>query len=88
MEGDGSLNLKIDNGKAAGAHLELYESDTDATKDLMVIAEKLLGIRLSAYQGGELQASIDLEDLMRLLLEDLVPMRHIKKVTERIMIAL
>ena len=88
MEGDGSLNLKIDNGKAAGAHLELYESDADAIEDLIVITEKLLGIRLSKYQGGELQASIDLEDLMRLLLEDLVPMRHIKKVIERIMIAL
>ena len=88
VEGDGSLNLKIDNGKAAGAHLELYESDVDAIKDLIVITERLLGIKLSEYQGGELQASIDLEDLMRLLLEDLVPMRHIKKVTERIIIAL
>jgi len=88
LEGDGSLNLKINNGKVAGMHLELYESDTDAIQDLLVITERLLGIRLLAYQTGEQQASIDLDELLSMLMEDLVPARHIDKVKERILIAL
>ena len=88
LEGDGSLNLKINNGKVAGMHLELYESDTDAIQDLLVITERLLGIRLLTYQTGEQQASIDLDELLSMLMEDLVPARHIDKVKERILIAL
>jgi len=88
LEGDGSLNLKINNGKVAGMHLELYESDTDAIQDLLVITERLLGIRLLTYQTGEQQASIDLDELLSMLMEGLVPARHIDKVKERILIAL
>jgi len=88
LEGDGSLNLKINNGKVAGMHLELYESDTDAIQDLLVITERLLGIRLLTYQTGEQQASIDLDELLSMLMEDLVPAKHIDKVRERVLIAL
>ena len=88
LQGDGSLNIKINNGKVAGMHLELYESDTDAIQDLLVITERLLGIRLLTYQTGEQQASIDLDELLSMLMEDLVPARHIDKVKERVLIAL
>mgnify|MGYP000038162205 CR=1 FL=1 len=88
LQGDGSLNIKINNGKVAGMHLELYESDTDAIQDLLVITERLLGIRLLTYQTGEQQASIDLDELLSMQMEDLVPARHIDKVKERVLIAL
>ena len=87
LEGDGSLNLKINNGKAAGTHLELYESDANAIQDLIAATERLFGIRLLPYQCEELQASIDLDDLLELMLEGVIPRRCIKKVTERVLIA-
>jgi len=87
VEGDGSLNLKMEDGKVLGMHLRVFESEDDAVNDLLVLADKLLGIRLSKYQSHEQQASIDLNDLLELLLNDVVPARFIDRVKERILIA-
>jgi len=87
MEGDGSLNLKIDNGKVKGMYLETFESDADAVRDLLTIIKKLIGINLVAYKTDDQRSSINLYDLLEMLVEDLIPTRYIDKVKERIMIA-
>lgn len=88
LEGDGSLNLKIDEGKVKGMHLELNESDTDAIRDLLLIVDKLLGIKLAAYKTGDQKASIDLDELLDMLMEDLIPRRHLGKVKKRVILAI
>ena len=87
MEGDGSLNLKIDNGKVKGMYLETFESDADAVRDLLTIIKKLIGINLVAYKVDDQRSSINLYDLLEMLIEDLIPTRYIDKVKERILIA-
>ena len=87
LEGDGSLNLKINDGKVAGMYLETFESDADAVRDLLIIVKKLIGVNLVAYKNDDQRASIDLYDLLEMLIEDLIPTRYINKVKERILIA-
>jgi len=87
LEGDGSLNLRIDNGKVKGMYLETFESDADAVRDLLTIIKKLVGVNLVAYKNDDQRASINLHDLLEMLTEDLIPTRYIDKVKERILIA-
>ena len=87
LEGDGSLNLRIDNGKVNGMYLETFESDADAVRDLLTIIKKLVGVNLVAYKNDDQRASINLHDLLEMLTEDLIPTRYIDKVKERILIA-
>ena len=87
LEGDGSLNLRIDNGKVNGMYLETFESEADAVRDLLTIIKKLVGVNLVAYKTDDQRSSINLYDLLEMLIEDLIPTRYIDKVKERILIA-
>lgn len=88
FEGDGSLVTRIMDGKVQGMQLQVYESDSKALDDLLKIINKLLCINLIKYQDGKKEASIDIYDLLELLLNDVVPARSLLKIQERLQIAL
>lgn len=92
MEGDGSLNLKIEDGKVQGMYLELFESDRDASRDVIEIFEKYFSIKLRAYHernvpNGRQMKSINLDDLLELASEGVIPSKYFDKVGQRIALA-
>jgi len=68
-------------------YLETFESEADAVRDLLTIIKKLVGVNLVAYKTDDQRSSINLYDLLEMLIEDLIPTRYIDKVKERILIA-
>jgi len=92
MEGDGSLNLKIDNGKVQGMYLELFESNEDASNDVVQIFKKYFSIELRTYRernvpNGRQMKSINLDDLLKLASEGVIPRKYLDKVKQRIALA-
>ena len=87
LEGDGSIAISIEEEKVDGMHFEIFESDEGAIKDLKIIIKKVLGIDLKIYPGDKQESSINLYELLDLLLSDVVPARFIHKVKQRLLIS-
>ncbi|MEM2868355.1 MAG: hypothetical protein QXR84_07735, partial [Candidatus Bathyarchaeia archaeon] len=62
-------------------------SDEEAIKDLKIIIKKVLGIDLKIYPGDKQESSINLYELLDLLLSDVVPARFIDRVKQRLLIS-
>ncbi|MEM3398031.1 MAG: hypothetical protein QW724_04795 [Nitrososphaerota archaeon] len=92
LEGDGSINIKIKGGRVSGMHLSIYETDIDPVHDILVIFEKYFSLRLAVYSekcvpNGRQMKSINLDDILELTSENIVPSRHLDEVMERIALA-
>ncbi|MEM2612818.1 MAG: hypothetical protein QXO15_01150, partial [Nitrososphaerota archaeon] len=87
LEGDGSIAISIEEEKVDGMHFEIFESDEEAIKDLKIIIKKVLGIDLKIYPGDKQESSINLYELLDLLLSDVVPARFIDRVKQRLLIS-
>ncbi len=93
LEGDGGLNIRIKEGKADGAYLLVFETDNEAIKDILTIFERYFSIRLRVYPEGHIingrqVKSISLDDLLKLLLNNIIPDKYLDKVVKRMTIAL
>lgn len=88
IEGDGNLEIKIKNNKCEGMHLRISESNEVAAMHVAEIIRRITNIRLTPCKSGDIAASIDLADLLLLWKMDLIPDKYMKKVRERLVIAM
>ncbi|MEM4888942.1 MAG: PadR family transcriptional regulator [Thermosphaera sp.] len=93
IDGDGSFSIRIKRGKVDGTYLLIFETDNEAITDILTIFERYFSIKLRTYSEGRItngrqMKSINLDNLLELLLNDLIPDKYLDKVAKRVAIAL
>lgn len=92
FDGDGDIELRVGKGKrdnrdkVNGVHIKISEKDNNVAMDLLKILKRYFGIEMHSYSYAHL-GSLDIQDILLLIREDLVPLRHRDKIVKRLEIA-
>ncbi|MEM3897055.1 MAG: LAGLIDADG family homing endonuclease [Nitrososphaerota archaeon] len=81
FHGDGYVRLRRHD---LAMDIEFWEKDANAAKDLKQILKRYYGLTLRTYYKYSHKCSISTEELLAMLVDDIIPRKHMEKVKKKL----